>query len=100
MTRVKTAAGALAWLLLGSSALAATPGSDDEEIPLASAHAAAVETPSAPGAWGGPRTGHEATLSDRVVKYDIDATLDPRMHTIDARQKLTWRNRSDRNVKS
>jgi len=100
MTRVKTAAWALAWLLVGSSALAATPGSDDEEIPLASAHAAAVETPSAPEAWGGPRTGHEATLSDRVVKYDIDAALDPKTHTIDARETLTWRNRSDRKVKT
>jgi peptidase M1-like protein len=70
------------------------------DIPLASAHAAAVEVPSAPDAWGGPRTGNEATLSDRVVKYEIVATLDPRAHTIDAEQKLTWRNRSDRNVSS
>jgi hypothetical protein len=71
-----------------------------EDIPLASPHAAAVETPSAPDAWGGPRTGNEPTLSDRVVRYEIDATLDPETHGIDATENLTWRNRSDREVKS
>jgi hypothetical protein len=44
--------------------------------------------------WGGARTGKEDTLSDRVVRYDIQATLDPVKHTIDGKQKLTWRNRS------
>ncbi len=63
-------------------------------IPLAAPDAAGVRTPSAPDAWGGPRTGNEATLSNRVVKYDIDATLDPVKHTITGHQKLTWRNRS------
>jgi len=63
-------------------------------IPFADADAAAVTVPSAPTAWGGPRTGGEATLSDRVVRYEIDATLDPDRHTIDGKQKLTWRNRS------
>jgi hypothetical protein len=72
----------------------------EAEIPFASPHAAAVETPSAESAWGGPRKGNEATLSDRVVKYDIDATLDPNAHTIDGKEKLTWRNRSARNVKT
>lgn len=70
------------------------------EIPFASPHAGAVETPSAPGAWGGPRTGKEPTLSDRVVRYAIEATLDPVKHTVDAQERLTWRNRSDRPVKS
>lgn len=69
-------------------------------IALASPRAAAVRTPSAPGAWGGARTGREATLSDRVVQYTIHATLDPVTHTIAGRQTLTWRNRSDRMVKS
>jgi hypothetical protein len=68
------------------------------EIPFVSRHAAAVETPSAPNAWGGPRTGSETTLSDRVVKYEIAATLDPKSHTLDGNEKLTWRNRSDRAV--
>lgn len=63
-------------------------------IPFAAANAAAVTVPSAPDAWGGARTGNEATLSDRVVRYDIQATLDPVKHTIDGKQKLTWRNRS------
>jgi hypothetical protein len=78
---------------------AATPVAFDD-IPFASPHAAAVSVPSAPTAWGGPRTGSEPTLSDRVVKYRIEATLDPDKHTIDGRQQLTWRNRSDRPVSS
>lgn len=69
-----------------------------DDIPFASPHAAAVSVPSAPDAWGGPRTGSEPTLSDRVVKYRIQATLDPDKHTITGRQQLTWRNRSDRPV--
>jgi len=77
-----------------------TPVGATDEIPFVSPRAHAVATPSAPNAWGGPRTGKEATLSDRVVKYDIDASLDPKAHTIDAQEKLTWRNRSDRPVKS
>ena len=63
-------------------------------IPLAGADARAVRTPSAAGAWGGARTGKEATLSDRVVAYSIDAELDPVKHTIQGKQQLTWRNRS------
>lgn len=63
-------------------------------IPFATADAAAVTVPSAPDAWGGPRSDDAATLSDRVVRYDIQATLDPVKHTIDGKQKLTWRNRS------
>ncbi|NII53380.1 M1 family metallopeptidase [Luteibacter sp. SG786] len=68
------------------------------EIPFASPHAAFVRTPSAAQAWGGPRSGNEATLSDRVVSYRIQARLDPDKHTVDGRQQLTWRNRSDRPV--
>jgi hypothetical protein len=76
----------------------AAPAADD--IPLAAAKAAAVTTPSAPNAWGGARTGSEPTLSDRVVNYEIEATLDPVKHTVEGKQKLTWRNRSDRPVRS
>lgn len=76
------------------------PPPSPDGIPLASPHAAAVTVPSAPGAWGGPRTGQEATLSERVVNYEIQATLDPVKHTIDGHERLTWRNRSDREVKA
>ncbi|WP_246069747.1 M1 family metallopeptidase [Cognatiluteimonas lumbrici] len=76
------------------AAEAAAPAGDCPAIPLAGADAAAVTVPSAPDAWGGPRTGDEPTLSDRVVRYEIDATLDPDKHTVSGRQKLTWRNRS------
>ena len=72
----------------------------DTGIALARADAGAVTTPSAPGAWGGPRSGAQATLSDRVVDYRIAATLDPVAHTVDGRQVLTWRNRSSETVRS
>jgi hypothetical protein len=63
-------------------------------IPMAAPDASFVTVPSSPGAWGGARTGKEDTLSDRVVRYDIQATLDPVKHTIDGKQRLAWRNRS------
>jgi hypothetical protein len=70
------------------------------EIPLVHGNAAAVAVPSAPGAWGGERTGKEPTLSDRVVSYRIDAELDAAKHAINGHEQLTWRNRSDREVRS
>src|SRR5205823_2364874 len=76
------------------------PAELPDGIALAAPDAAAVSVPSSPDAWGGPRTGQEATLSDRVVTYDIDATLDPDKHVVDGREKLTWRNRSGVPVKS
>jgi len=75
------------------------PASPDG-IALADAHAAASAEPSAANAWGGPRSGKEPTLSDRVVDYDIRATLDPQKHTVDGQEKLTWRNRSKREVRA
>jgi len=72
----------------------------DTGIPFASPRAAAVTTPSPPHAWGGPRTGQEATLSERVADYAIEATLDPVRHTVDGTQRLTWRNRSARAVRT
>lgn len=72
----------------------------DSGIALARADAGAVSLPSAPDAWGGPRTGAEATLSDRVVNYAIEATLDPVKHTVTGSEKLTWRNRSKTEVRS
>lgn len=78
----------------------AAPAPSADGIALAAPDAAAVRVPSSTDAWGGMRTGTEATLSDRVVHYDIDATLDPDKHTVTGRQKLTWRNRSQVAVKS
>ncbi|MBV8635618.1 MAG: M1 family metallopeptidase, partial [Burkholderiaceae bacterium] len=69
-------------------------------IPIVGRMARAVTVPSAPNAWGGPRSGNEPTLSDRVVNYDIAATLDPEKHTVDGQEKLTWRNRSDKEVRA
>lgn len=63
-------------------------------IALAAPDAAAVRVASAPGAWGGVRTGQEATLSDRVANYNITATFDPVKHLIDGKEQLQWRNRS------
>lgn len=69
------------------------------EIPFAPAHAAGATIASATGAWGGERTGNEATLSDRVVTYRINAELDAVKHAIAANEHMTWRNRSDREVR-
>lgn len=63
-------------------------------IPLAPAHAANFQVPSAANAWGGPRGPNAMTLSDQVVSYTIHASLDPTKHTVDGRQTMTWRNRS------
>ena len=80
------------------NAPAAQPAADSTAIPFASAHAGNFRVASAPDAWGGPRSGNEPTLSDRVVRYAIDATLDPDKHTVDGKETLSWRNRSDRAV--
>ncbi len=68
------------------------------DIPFAAASAAAPLAPSAADAWGGERTGSEATLSDRVVSYQIDAELDAAKHAVTGKEHMTWRNRSDRPV--
>ncbi|MGV8922325.1 MAG: M1 family metallopeptidase [Thermomonas sp.] len=77
---------------------AASPQVEDApacpKIMMAGADAASVKVASSADAWGGARTGTEATLSDRVVDYSIDATLDPVKHTITGKQALRWRNRS------
>jgi hypothetical protein len=68
------------------------------DIPFAAASAAAPLAPSATNAWGGARVGNEATLSDRVVSYRIDAELDAAKHAVTGKEHMTWRNRSDRPV--
>jgi len=74
------------------------PGPDGIEV--AGPELGAAREPSAPGAWGGPRTGREATLSDRVASYDLRAVLDVSKHTVDGTERLTWRNRSAVPVRS
>nr|WP_314539893.1 M1 family metallopeptidase [uncultured Massilia sp.] len=92
--------GAAAVPSAASASAPAAPAPSADGIALAAPNAAAVRVPSSPDAWGGIRTGAEPTLSDRVVHYDIDATLDPDKHTVTGRQKLTWRNRSQVAVRS
>ncbi|MBY0240277.1 MAG: M1 family metallopeptidase [Burkholderiaceae bacterium] len=72
----------------------------DTGIALAPAHAPPIRDASARDAWGGQRSGNEATLSDRVANYTIEATLDPVRHVVTGQQTLTWRNRSQRVVRS
>jgi hypothetical protein len=94
---VAVAAGLAAQAAPSSAAAAAVnaaPPASGDGIALAAPHAAAVTEPSSPDAWGGARSGAEPTLSDRVVHYDIDATLDPVKHLVSGREQLTWRNRS------
>ncbi|HEY8585404.1 MAG TPA: M1 family metallopeptidase [Rhodanobacter sp.] len=68
------------------------------DIPFVSPNSANIQVPSAADAWGGPRGDHPATLSDQVVSYTIEASLDPAKHTVDGKQVMTWRNRSNRRV--
>ena len=81
-----------------AAAIAVPPSLDG--IALAAPNAAAVTVASAPNAWGGEHSDGQPTLSDRVVHYAIAATLDPLKHTVDGKQKLTWRNRSAVPVRS
>jgi hypothetical protein len=67
-----------------------------QDIAVAGKDAGAVLTPSSPGAWGGIR---EKGPED-VVDYDLQATLDPVNHTIEGRETVVWRNRSNRPVSS
>jgi hypothetical protein len=94
---------AFSWAALAQDAPAtaastAPLASAPEPIPLARPHADAPRQASAVDAWGGERTGHESTLSDRVVNYRIDAELDAAKHSVKGNEQLTWRNRSDRAV--
>ncbi|HTC26367.1 MAG TPA: M1 family peptidase, partial [Dyella sp.] len=71
-----------------------------EDIPFAPAHETIITQQSSSNAWGGERTGNESTLSDRVVSYTINADLDAAKHAVTAKEHMTWRNRSDRDVSS
>ncbi len=73
----------------------AWPGASHQaiDVPLAGYDAGAVREPSSKDAWGGERDG-KTPLSDRVASYQIKARLDPKKHTLDASEKLLWKNRS------
>ena len=77
---------------------AAPPPAAIVAVPLAGARASAPREPSSPNAWGGIRTGQEATLSARVVGYRIDAELDAKQHSVTGSEQLTWRNRSSQPI--
>ncbi len=103
ITALLVAGGVFHARIMAQANVAITPiaqPATDTGIALAPARASAVTVPSSPQAWGGQRTGAEATLSDRVVNYQIEATLDPVKHTVTGKQKLTWRNRSAVEVRS
>src|SRR5438105_13530212 len=76
------------------------PEASPDGIAVAGADAGAVRVPSAPEAWGGVRTGSEPTLSDPVADYRLEAVLDPKKHTVEGKERLTWRNRSRVPVRS
>ncbi|HMG55465.1 MAG TPA: M1 family metallopeptidase [Kofleriaceae bacterium] len=73
---------------------------NEDGITVAGWDAGPVRVPSAPEAWGGERTGSEPTLSQRVADYELRAVVDPVKHTIEGTEKLRWRNRSDRAVRT
>src|SRR5438132_11980636 len=64
-------------------------------IEVAGWSAGAVRTPSSPSARGGVREKPED-----VADYDLEAALDPREHTVEGKERLTWRNRSNEIVKA
>jgi len=73
---------------------------NDDGIPVAGWTADAVRVPSAPGAWGGQRNPDDLTLAERVASYELRAVVDPVKHTIEGTEKLRWKNRSDRAVRT
>ena len=77
-----------------------TPQPAGDGIPLAPRSLGGVREPTTPQGFGGERTGKEATLSDRVANYRLEASLDPVKHTIEGKEHLSWRNRSDKPVRA
>ena len=63
---------------------------------LASGSAGAVRVPSSDGAWGGVRD----VGPERVADYELEAVLDPLRHTVEGKERLSWKNRSAEAVSS
>jgi len=82
----------------GPAAQRTGPAIDEDGIEIAGASASTVRTPSSDSAWGGVRSGREAELSQRVADYQLEALLDPDKHTVEGKERLTWRNRSDKRI--
>src|SRR3954468_10619436 len=64
---------------------------------IAGASAGAVRVPSGESAWGGIREGKGPI---HVADYDLEATLDPLRHTVEGRERVTWRNRSGEAIRA
>ncbi|MGE5048725.1 MAG: M1 family metallopeptidase, partial [Deltaproteobacteria bacterium] len=65
-------------------------------IGLASGSAGAVRVPSSDRAWGGIREEGP----ERVADYELEARLDPVLHTVEGRERLSWKNRSAEPISS
>src|SRR5690349_18880368 len=65
-------------------------------IGLASGSAGAVRVPSSSAAFGGVREQGP----EHVADYELEATLDPVRHTVEGKERLTWRNRSAETISS
>jgi hypothetical protein len=65
-------------------------------IGVASGSAGAVRVPSGERAWGGIREAGP----ERVADYELEATLDPVRHTVEGKERLIWKNRSDEPISS
>ena len=59
-------------------------------IEVAGAGAGAVRVPSSASAFGGVRENGP----ERVADYQLEAVLDPHQHTVEGKERLTWKNRS------
>jgi hypothetical protein len=66
------------------------------EIAVAGAGAGAVRVPSSESAFGGVRADGPLHVAD----YELEAVLDPVRHTVEGKERLVWRNRSDVPVRS
>ena len=76
------------------------PAVNEDGIEVAGANVALIVEPSSEQAFGGIQTPGAPALSERVADYELSATLDPIQHTVEGHEKLTWKNRSDRPVRS
>ncbi len=82
---------------------AKSEGISPDGIEVAGWGSGAPRVASDPSAWGGerPSFGMDGKpLSDRIASYDLTATLDPDKHTVEGKERLHWKNRSDRPVAS